>query len=106
MLPSGNRTTRNPGEAPMTQAAIARDLSSMLQPRSIALIGATDRSTWSKATFTNLTTRKYDGQVHLIARRGGTVHGRQAAISCVTLGEKIDLGLLMVPAAGIKEAMA
>jgi acetate---CoA ligase (ADP-forming) len=90
----------------MTQAAIARDLSSMLQPRSIALIGATDRSTWSKATFTNLTTRKYDGQVHLIARRGGTVHGRQAATSCVTLGEKIDLGLLMVPAAGIEEAMA
>jgi hypothetical protein len=42
----------------MTQATIARDLSSMLQPRSIALIGATDRSTWSKATFTNLTTRK------------------------------------------------
>jgi hypothetical protein len=63
----------------MIQAAIARDLSSMLQPRSIALIGATDRSTWSKATFTNLTTRKYGGQVHLIARRGGTVHGRQAA---------------------------
>ncbi|HEY0423639.1 MAG TPA: CoA-binding protein, partial [Rhodopila sp.] len=90
----------------MTQAAIARDLSSMLQPHSIALIGATDRSTWSKATFTNLTTRKYDGQVHLIARRGGTVHGRQAATSCVTLGEKIDLGLLMVPAAGIEEAMA
>lgn len=90
----------------MIQAAIARDLSSMLQPRSIALIGATDRSTWSKATFTNLTTRKYGGQVHLIARRGGTVHGRQAATSCVTLGEKIDLGLLMVPAAGIEEAMA
>ena len=87
----------------MIQAAIARDLSSMLQPRSIALIGATDRSTWSKATFTNLTTRKYGGQVHLIAR---TVHGRQAATSCVALGEKIDLGLLMVPAAGIEEAMA
>lgn len=46
----------------MIQAAIARDLSSMLQPRSIALIGATDRSTWSKATFTNLTTRKYGGR--------------------------------------------
>src|SRR3978361_1348025 len=102
MFPSGNLTTRNPGEAPMTQAAIARDLSSMLQPHSIALVGATDRSTWSKATFTNLTTRKYEGEVHLVARRGGIVHGRQAATSCVAIGKPVDLALLMVPVGAVE----
>jgi acetate---CoA ligase (ADP-forming) len=90
----------------MSLAAGMRDLSTMLRPRSIALVGATDRSMWSRATFANLTTLKYDGEVHLVARRGGTVHGRIAATSCVALGEKIDLGLLMVPAAAIEEAMA
>jgi acyl-CoA synthetase (NDP forming) len=90
----------------MTTPAGTRDLSAMLKPRSIALVGATDRSMWSRSTFTNLTTLKYDGEVHLVARRGGTVHGRTAATSCAALGEKIDLGLLMVPAAAIEEAMA
>lgn len=90
----------------MSLATAERDLSTMLRPRSIALVGATDRSTWSKATFTNLTTRKYAGALHLVARRGGIVHGRPAATSCVALGEKIDLGLLMVPASGIEEALA
>jgi acetate---CoA ligase (ADP-forming) len=90
----------------MNAAAGVRDLSTMLRPRSVALIGATDRSMWSRATFANLTTLSFDGEVHLVARRGGTVHGRAAATSCATLGEKIDLGLLMVPAAAIEEAMA
>jgi acetate---CoA ligase (ADP-forming) len=90
----------------MSLAAGTRDLSTMLRPRSIALVGATDRSTWSKSTFANLTTLKYDGEVHLVARRGGIVHGRPAATSCAGLGVKIDLGLLMVPAAAIEEAMA
>jgi acetate---CoA ligase (ADP-forming) len=61
---------------------------------------------WSRATFANLTTLKFDGEVHLVARRGGTVHGRTAATSCVALGTKIDLGLIMVPASAIEEAMA
>jgi acetate---CoA ligase (ADP-forming) len=89
----------------MNGATGARDLSTMLRPRSIALVGATDRSTWSRSTFTNLTTRKYDGQVHLVARRGGVVHGRPAATSCAAIGEAVDLALLMVPVDAIEEAM-
>lgn len=82
------------------------DLSTMLRPRSIALVGATDRSLWSRNTFNNLTNRDYAGRVHLVARRGGIVHGRPAATSCREIGEALDLGLLMVPASAIDEAMA
>ena len=53
-----------------------RDLTAMLRPRSIALVGATDRSRWSQNTFDNLINRKYAGEIHLVSRRGGTVHGR------------------------------
>jgi acyl-CoA synthetase (NDP forming) len=92
----------------MSLATAERDLSTMVHhcPRAIALVGATDRSTWSKAAFTNLTTRKYAGMLHLVARRGGIVHGRSAATSCVAFGEQIEIGLLMVPASGTEEALA
>ena len=83
-----------------------RDLTAMLRPRSIALVGATDRSRWSQNTFDNLINRKYPGEVHLVSRRGGTVHGRSAATSCVAVGAPIDLALLMVPMAAIDEALA
>ncbi len=83
-----------------------RDLTAMLRPRSIALVGATDRSRWSQNTFDNLVNRKYAGDIHLVSRRGGTVHGRSAATSCAAVGAPIDLALLMVPMAAIDEALA
>jgi acyl-CoA synthetase (NDP forming) len=83
-----------------------RDLTAMLRPRSIALVGATDRSRWSQNTFDNLISRKYPGDVHLVSRRGGTVHGRAAATSCVAVGAPIDLALLMVPLQAVDEALA
>ncbi|MEO8715293.1 MAG: CoA-binding protein, partial [Acetobacteraceae bacterium] len=89
----------------MTEGA-PRDLSTMLTPRSVALIGATDRSRWSQGTFDNLVNRKYSGQVHLVAWRGGVVHGRAAATSCMAVGEPIDLGLIMVPLAAMEDALA
>lgn len=86
--------------------AMKRDLTAMLRPRSIALVGATDRSRWSQNTFDNLINRKYPGEVYLISRRGGTVHGRSAATSCVAVGASIDLALLMVPMQAIDDALA
>jgi acyl-CoA synthetase (NDP forming) len=86
--------------------AMKRDLTAMLRPRSIALVGATDRSRWSQNTFDNLINRQYPGKIHLVSRRGGTVHGRSAATSCVAVGEPIDLALLMVPMQAVDEALA
>jgi acetate---CoA ligase (ADP-forming) len=86
--------------------SMRRDLTAMLRPRSIALIGATDRSRWSQNTFDNLINRKYAGEVYLVSRRGGTVHGRSAATSCAAVGAPIDLGLLMVPMQAMEEALA
>ena len=85
---------------------MSRDLTAMLRPRSIALVGATDRSRWSQNTFDNLVNRKYPGDIHLVSRRGGVVHGRAAATSCADVGAPIDLALLMVPLAAIEDALA
>lgn len=81
-------------------------LTALLSPRSIALVGATDRSIWSLAAYDNLHRFGFEGRVHLINPKGGVVHGRDAATSCAAVGEEIDAALLMVPEARLIEAIA
>lgn len=77
----------------------------LLRPRSIAIIGASDRSRWSRAAFDNLVGGGFAGAVHLVNPRGGRVHGRAAATSCAALGEPVDLGLIVVPSGATAEAL-
>lgn len=72
-------------------------VTAMLRPRSIAIVGASDRSRWSSTAFDNLGSCGFDGALHLVNRNGGIVHGRAASHSCVGIGETIDLGVILVP---------
>jgi acyl-CoA synthetase (NDP forming) len=78
----------------------------LLSPRSIAIIGASDRSRWSSTAFENLTEGGYQGALHLINPRGALAHGRPTATSCLAVGSAIDLGLIMTPAAAVGDAIA
>lgn len=69
----------------------------LFAPRSIALVGATDRSVWSVSAYDNLVRFGFSGKVHLINPKGGVIHGIAAATSCAAVGEPIDAALLMVP---------
>lgn len=82
------------------------DLGSMIAPRSVVVVGASDRSRWSSALLENLDRHGYRGALHLVNRRGGTVAGRPAAVSCAALGERADLGVVLVPAGGAADAVA
>jgi len=96
---------------------MSHSLDSFLRPRSLALIGATERSVWTRAAYANIQALGYTGKVHMVNRRGGTVLGRPAATSASQIGERADTALLMVPsdvlletfpdlkAAGIKNAV-
>lgn len=87
--------------------AVNRDaVATLLTPRSIAIIGASDRSRWSSTAFENLTEGGYQGALHLINPRGALAHGGQTATSCVAVGAPIDLGLIMTPAAAVGDAIA
>lgn len=76
-------------------------LDRLFRPRSIALVGATDKSIWSISAFDNLSRFGFDGRVHLVNPKGGTIHGATAVTSCATVGEPIDAALLMVPEASL-----
>ena len=78
----------------------------MLEPASIAVIGASDKSRWSINVVDNLRTGGYAGKVHLVNPRGATAHGQQCARSCAAVGERIDLGMIMAPGAAVADAVA
>lgn len=77
----------------------------LFNPRSIALIGATDKSLWSVALYRNLIERGFDGPVHLVNPRGGTVHGEQSYASVAELPGPVDLAFVMVPTGVVLDVM-
>jgi acyl-CoA synthetase (NDP forming) len=81
-------------------------LRTLLAPRSVVLVGASERSRWSAALLSNLRRHGFGGAVHLVNRRGSTVAGRRAARSCAELGEEADLGVVMVPSAAVADSVA
>ena len=78
----------------------------MLEPASVAIIGASDKSRWSINVVENLRSGGYAGKLHLVNPRGAIAHGQQCATSCAAVGEKIDLGMIMAPGAAVPDAVA
>ncbi|TDD46734.1 CoA-binding protein [Nonomuraea terrae] len=73
----------------------------LFNPRSIALVGATDKSGWSVSTLANLREHGFPGPVHLVNPRGGMVHGSPAYRSLAEIPEPVDLAYVMVPTAAV-----
>jgi acyl-CoA synthetase (NDP forming) len=87
------------------QAARAEDIRAgvraLFNPRSIALVGATDKSGWSLATFANLDLHGFTGDVYLVSPRAEVVHGQKAYRSLSAIGGRVDLAYVMVPTAAV-----
>ncbi|WP_228010550.1 acetate--CoA ligase family protein [Nonomuraea phyllanthi] len=73
----------------------------LFNPRSIALVGATDKSGWSISTLANLRTHGFSGPVHLVNPRGGVVHGSPAFRSLTEIPAPVDLAYVMVPTGAV-----
>ncbi|NUT11969.1 MAG: CoA-binding protein, partial [Nonomuraea sp.] len=73
----------------------------LFNPRSIALVGATDKSGWSVSTLLNLRTHGFSGPVHLVNPRGGVVHGSPAFRSLTEIPTPVDLAYVMVPTSAV-----
>jgi len=89
-------------------AAADEDLAAVrriLAPRSIAVIGASERSRWSMAVIDNLRQHGFSGKLHLVNPRGQDVTGQSTATSCSRIGEDVDLGILLVPAGAVAGAL-
>ena len=81
-------------------------LTTLFRPRSVALVGASDKSTFSILAYNNLVQFGFSERTYLVNRRGAETHGRATARSCAEIGEPVDVAFLMVPQAGTLDAMS
>jgi predicted CoA-binding protein len=71
-------------------------LHTLFEPRSIALVGASDKSTWSLMIHVGLTQGGFDGKVYYINPRNPTVHGQPTVARLTEIEEPVDLCYIMV----------
>lgn len=81
-------------------------LTSLFRPRSVALVGASDKSAFSALAYGNLVRFGFSDRTYLVNRRGAVTHGRPTARLCTEIGEPVDVAFLMVPRAGMLDAMS
>ena len=76
-------------------------LTSLFRPRSVALVGASDKSVFSQIAYHNLVEFGFGEHTYLVSRRGTQTHGQPTVTSCTQIGEPVDVAYLMVPQAGL-----
>src|SRR5580700_746385 len=81
-------------------------LTSLFRPRRVALVGASDKSMFSLIAYRNLVEFGFADRTYLVNRRGTATHGQPAATSCSEIGAPVDVAYLMVPQAGMLDALA
>ncbi|MFG2230751.1 acetate--CoA ligase family protein [Streptomyces sp. NPDC048723] len=85
---------------------MGRDLTALFDPRSVAVVGASDDPAKYGHAVAAQALRAPDRRpVHLVNRRGGSVLGRTAATSLTAVGEPVDLVVISVPGAGFEAAV-
>ena len=87
-------------------AAGALDLGPLLRPRSVAVVGATDRpGSYGDATLLNLAALGFAGPVYGVHPTRREVHGRACVPTLDDLPEPVDAVVVAIPAAGVPEVV-
>src|SRR3984885_10749101 len=98
-----------PGEPTMTTPLASGhhgQVRQLFNPRSVALIGATDKSRWSWSIFGNLQLHDFAGLVYLVNPRGVPVHGQPSYARVADLPGPVDLAFVMVPTSAVLSVLA
>lgn len=80
-------------------------LGSLFAPKSVAVIGASEKNPWARFVLRTLTTLGFSGRLHLVNKRGGAVLGHETVTSARAIGEPVDAAFIMVPAAVLEETL-
>ncbi len=70
-------------------------IEAMLNPSSLALVGATESSAWSAALVGNLREHGYEGRLHLVNPRHDTQFGMPCHPTVSAIGEPVDCAYVM-----------
>ena len=81
-------------------------LDRLLQPRSIAIIGASDKpGALGASVLANLERQGFSGQIHLVNPKRSDIGGRPCLTSVDDLPEGVDTAILAIPRAGVLDAI-
>jgi acyl-CoA synthetase (NDP forming) len=83
-----------------------RSLRPLLAPRTVAVIGAS--ATPGKPGYEvvrNIEAQGFRGRIYLVNPRGGLIRGRPVAASIAELPRNIDLGIVVLPAGAVAQAV-
>jgi len=89
----------------MSDVITPQRLASLFRPRSVALVGASNKSAFSHTAYRNLVEFGFAEKTYLVNRRGAETHGRPTVTSCTDIGEPVDVAFMMVPQAGTLDAL-
>jgi acetyl-CoA synthetase len=82
------------------------DATPLISPRSVAVVGATDRAgTYADLVLRNLEAWDFEGEVWGVNPKRDEVHGRPCVPSVSELPEPVDSVLIAIPAAGVPEVV-
>jgi acyl-CoA synthetase (NDP forming) len=82
------------------------DLAALLSPRSVAVVGAApDRTILRGRTLKVMLRHPYGGRIYPVSRSHASVQGLKAYRSIAELPERVDLAVLIIPAAAVPEAL-
>jgi len=75
------------------------DMGALFHPRSVAFVGASaEFGKWGHTMFSSVIAGGFDGGVHLVNPKGGTIAGRPVYLSVTDIPDPVDLAVVTVPA--------
>ena len=92
----------------MTEAVHGRHaVARCLRPRSVAIVGMSARpGSAGQNVYTGLVANRFEGDIHFVGRSAEPIDGRKVLDSPDALPEGVDLAVVCLPAAGIRDAVA
>lgn len=94
--------TLNPPVRPVNGASLDR----LLRPRSVAIVGASDKpGALGSSVLSNLTRNGFSGNIHLINPKRAEIAGRACLPSIDALPHGVDVAVLAIPRAAVLETI-
>jgi len=88
-------------ESPISPAR----LDALFNPRSIVIVGASEKSTWTAIMRECLVRYEFDGDVYAVNRAGATVFGWPGFTDCSAIGKHVDAAYVCVPIEGVPDVL-
>ena len=83
----------------------AHPLATLFQPRSVAIVGASEKSAWTRVIASSMEAFGVRSPMYAVNRSGSDACGMKGFTSCTAIPDKVDAAYLCVPQEGIREAL-